>query len=73
MLKDIQILFEKKDEGHKVLRKRIFAAEVKIIPQPLPVIGMVRDRDRPFFKNGRILIPNIGWNHLHKRLNTQRN
>lgn len=33
-------------------RKRIFAAEVKVIPQPLPVIRVTRDRDRPLLKNG---------------------
>jgi hypothetical protein len=35
-------------------------AEVKIIPQPLYVIGMVRNRDRPFLKDSRILFRNIG-------------
>ncbi|MFZ3091325.1 MAG: hypothetical protein WA240_11965 [Nitrospirota bacterium] len=40
---------------------------IKIVSQPLPVIGMVRDRDRPFLKDGRILFPNIGWNHLYRR------
>ena len=47
------------------IRIRVFAAEVEIIPQPLPVIGLARDRNFPFLKNGIILFPNIGWNHLH--------
>jgi len=36
--------------------------EIKIIPQPLPVIRMEGDRYCPFLKDGRILFPNISWN-----------
>ena len=42
------------------IRKRIFAAEIEIIPEPLPIIGVARNGNRPQFKDGFIGRCNIG-------------
>ena len=47
------------------IRKRVFTAEVEIIPQPLPVILAAGNRHRPFFQNGLELRQNIAWYRLH--------
>ena len=50
--KSIQLLDKHAHMLRSGIRKGISAAEVNVIPQPLPVIGVTSGWDCPFLKNG---------------------
>jgi hypothetical protein len=41
-------------------------SEIKIIPEPLPVIRMAGNRNRPFFQDGLELSQNITWYRVQR-------
>ena len=52
------------------IRKRIFASEIKIVPQPFPILRVAGYGNRPRLKGGLILGQNIIWDKLHRIINT---